>query len=65
MFLIYINDIGKAIKHSKYLLYDDDTVLYTADNNMVQAIAHMNDDLHSVKKWCADNNLTINSKKLK
>ena len=65
MFLIYINDIGKAIKHSKYLLYADDTVLYTADNDIERAITHMNDDLYSVQKWCADNSLTIISKKTK
>ena len=65
LFLIYINDCGKAIKHSKYLLYADDTVLYTADNDIERAITHMNDDLYSVQKWCSDNSLTINSKKTK
>ena len=65
LFLLYINDIGKAIKHCNYLLYADDIVLYTANNNLTITSQHMNEDLQLVQQWCSDNSLTINSKKTK
>ena len=65
LFLLYINDIGKAIKHCKYLLYADDTVLYTATNDLTLTSQHMEQDLQLVQQWCSDNSLTINSKKTK
>ena len=65
LFLLYINDIGKALKSCKYLLYADDTVLYTSDTNTAQANQNMNSDLQLIQQWCCDNSLTTNTKKTK
>ena len=33
LFLVYVNDIPKALKHSKHKLYADDTLIYLASND--------------------------------
>ena len=65
LFLLYINDIGKTIKHSNYLLYADDTVLYTSEQDLTLANQYMNADHQLVQRWCKDNSLTVNTKKTK
>ena len=63
----YVNDLSTIIKHSKVLLYADDTVLYrqidrankTADTIKLQS------DLNHLSNWCRVNKLTINTSKTK
>ena len=49
---IYINSIGRQVKHSKIKMYVDDTNLYGENPQH---------DLGLVATWCDDNMLTLNS----
>ena len=59
LFLVYVNDRSTITKHSKVLLYADDTVLYrqidrankTADTIKLQS------DLNHLSNWCRVNKL--------
>ena len=64
LFILYINDISSVLKHCKYQLYADDTVLYIS--GQVENISDsVNTDLVNFKNWCNQNKLTINVKKTK
>ena len=65
LFIIYINDISKAIKNSKVSLYADDTVIYISHSDYLSAVHLIQSDLDSVHIWCDRNKLTINCKKTK
>ena len=67
LFLIFINDIVKVFKWSKFRLYADDTVFYTSDteNDDLTACQHLQEDLSSLSLWCTQNAITINVKKTK
>ena len=67
LFLIFINDIAKVFKWSKYKLYADDTDFYTADTETDDRVAcqHIQEDLNSLNSWCVQNAITINVKKTK
>ena len=65
LFIIYINDIAKALQHCKVALYADDTVLYMEHAEVNDAIEFVQNDLHALSKWCSMNKLTINCKKTK
>ena len=67
LFLIFINDIAKVFKWSKFKLYADDTVFYTSDTEIDDSTAcqHLQDDLLNLSNWCKANAITINVKKTK
>ena len=65
LFIIYINDISKAIKNSKVSPYADDTVIYISHSDYLSAVHLIQSDLDSVHIWCDRNKLTINCKKTK
>ena len=67
LFLLFINDLGSAIKHSLYKLYADDTVLYskcTGEDNVILSMK-MQEDLDNVSVWCRTNAIMMNVKKTK
>ena len=45
------------------LLYADDTVILSSNENPVQAVENLQMDLTSMNTWCAQNKLTINQRK--
>ena len=65
LFIIYINDISKAINNSKVSLYADDTVIYISHSDYMTAVHLIQNDLAGVHAWCDSNKLTINCKKTK
>lgn len=65
LFLIYINDIGLAIKHCKLHLFADDTLLYFSSKNINDLINTINLDLENLLGWFNVNVLKINIKKTK
>ena len=65
LFLIYINDLSKALTSCKVSLYADDTVIYIAHNNVNEGIGLIQNDLNNLVNWCTENKVTINSKKTK
>ena len=65
LFLLYINDISKVLKHCKVSLYAYDTVLYYSTDKIETAVKCVQEDLLTLSKWCNNNKLTINCKKTK
>ena len=65
LFLLYINDISKVLKHCKVSLYADDTVLYHSTHDINEAFNYVQEDLVRLSEWCNINKLTINCKKTK
>ena len=67
LFLLFINDLGSVTKHSKYKLYEDDTVLYSDCTGETDGILKTNiqHDLDHVSTWCKLNDIILNMKKTK
>ena len=64
-FLIFINDLPKIIKSTKFKLYADDTVIYSADQDPMLSVGNIQEDLNNISQWCQENKMTINIKKTK
>ena len=64
LFIIYVNDISSILKHCKYQLYADDTVIYLSDE-INSATNNITTDLARFKIWCNQKKLTMNIKKTK
>ena len=60
LFLIYINDIPKCLKHSKSIVFADDTTIFASCNNMNTLHNNMNDDLANLINWFKANMLSLN-----
>ena len=60
LFLVYINDLSSAIKHSEVSLYADDTVLYCFSKEPHKLESKLNEDLYNVALWLKANKLTLN-----
>lgn len=65
LFILYINDIHKSIKHCKLNLFADDTLLTIASKNIEDATQKLNQDLCSLSKWLEQNKLKLNVSKTK
>ena len=65
MFIVYINDIPKALEHAKPLMYADDTVLYCASKNNKEVRKNLQCDLNNIERWCKVNKLSLNVSKTK
>ena len=63
LFLIYINDLNKCIKHATAYHYADDTNLLLIDNSLKKLNQHMNHDLASLVNWLRANKISLNAKK--
>ena len=65
LFNIYVNDLNEALKHSKYLLYADDTTIYITGTDIKSMYSVMNDDLNNLSNWFRANKLALNIRKTK
>jgi hypothetical protein len=65
MFIIYMNDIGSAIKQCQYYLFADDTLLSVSGNSVKKCLAKLNRDLENLSKWLKFNKLKLNVSKTK
>ena len=62
LFLIYVNDMSKAVKHSVLRLFADDSRLMKAiDSSNDQSL--LQEDLDSVIEWSLRNNMTLHPDK--
>ena len=50
-FLLFINDMGKFIKHSQICLFADDTFLYNSNINKETMELELHEDLTSPSRW--------------
>ena len=60
LFLIYINDLPRALRNCKVTMYADDTSLSFASNNIDDLNPFMNEDLNCLKDWLQGNKLSLN-----
>ena len=63
LFLFYINDICKASKIMKYILFADDTALLHKNKNIYDLINTANNELSLISNWMLANKLTLNETK--
>ena len=60
LFLIYINDMNKAVKNSIVHHFADDTNLLCSKKNLKELRKTMNDDLSLLFEWLCANRLSLN-----
>ena len=63
LFLIYINDLHKAIKYSIVHHFADDTNLLYVNKNLKKLEKKMNKDLFSLCTWLRANRISLNASK--
>ena len=63
LFLIYINDLHNAIKHSKVFHFADDTSLINSNTSLKKINQQVNQDLTLLSNWLRANKICLNSKK--
>ena len=63
LFLIYINDLHKAIKFSTTRHFADDTNLLIKNNSLKQLKKYLNHDLRKLDKWLKVNKISLNNSK--
>ena len=69
LFVIYINDLPKSSKTFKYVMYADDTTIFTTIQSLNSCTKdieqHLNTELNKVNEWLKINKLALNIKKSK
>ena len=60
LFLIYINDLYRAVPEAYPKLFADDTNVFLADKNIDNLVNKANVCLTKISEWCVANRLTIN-----
>ena len=62
LFLMFVDDMSKVIKHSRLRLFADDSrLLKSIDDSSDNAL--LQEDLNSVIKWSVENNMKLHQKK--
>ena len=65
LFLLFINDLHKAVEFSSIHHFADDTNLIVTDKTMKKINKHINRDLKLAVEWIRANRLSLNSSKTK
>lgn len=65
LFNIYINDIVKIDKVSRFIIYADDTSIFISNENPNDVITQVNNLLQKLEKWSDENVLSVNVSKSK
>ena len=63
LFLIYINDLHKAIQHCKVLHSGDDTVLFHTNMSVKNLNTLVNHDMKQLNNWFSANKISLNVEK--
>ena len=63
LFIIYINNVVKCLKHGSYYMYADDLAIAVSGADMDTVRHNIQSDLDKVSLWCDKFMLTINSDK--
>ena len=63
LFLLYINDLHKALKYSTTKHFADDTNILISNKNPKQLKKHLNIDLKLLSKWLQANKISLNASK--
>ena len=62
LFLLYINDLPKVVKHSSIKLFADDTKIYRKSTSLDDREL-LQEDLNEISKWCNTWHLSLNLEK--
>ena len=65
LFLIYVNDLPSIFKHSKCLLYADDTTVFYDHPDLEVLCNHLSLDMELICDWFTANKLVVNEDKTK
>jgi len=65
LFLIFINDLPCATKHSVADIFADDTTLSVHNMSLEHVVESLTSDLLNVDSWCNQNRMSINVEKTK
>ena len=60
LFIIFINDLHKSIRHSQMLHFADDTNLLYINKSMKRINKHINHDLFLIVQWLRSNKISLN-----
>jgi len=60
LFLIYVNDIYRAVPGEKIKLFADDTNLFIFDGDSDKLTQRANNNLKNLDNWFKSNKLTLN-----
>ena len=63
LFLLYINDLHKAIQHSSVHHFADDTNLLYSNNSLKKTNQHINHDIKLLCQWLRSNKVSLNASK--
>ena len=63
LFLIYINDLNKSIKHSDTFHFADDTNLLNINGSFYKMQSNLNHDLKGLYRWLLANKISLNAAK--
>lgn len=65
LFILYISNLHKTLKHCKYNLYADDLQIYShcEPRHLSDGILRVNEDIESIVQWSTQNGLLLNSEK--
>lgn len=67
LFILFINDIGSVIKHSKHMIFADDTqiLLHVHPSFIKQGLQLVSTDVNAIHKYSEENCLKLNISKTK
>ena len=60
LFIIFINDLQKSIKHTQMLQFSDNTNLLYINKSMKKINKHINHDLSLIVQWFRSNKISLN-----
>ncbi len=63
LFILYINDLPNAVKHSSPILFADDTSLYLSHKSLKEVTLRANADLNQLQEWFQVNRMSLNISK--
>ena len=63
LFLLYINDLNKAMKYCRTIHFADDTSLLLKHKSLKKMKKQLNFDLHNLSKWLDANKISLNASK--
>lgn len=65
LFLLYINDIEKAVDFATIALFADDALVYVTGDSIDECSSKINSDLEKLNNWCKINKVKLNKTKTK
>ena len=57
---VYTNDLPNVLKHSKCILFADDTTIFQSSHNITYLRECIEYDMECLSDWCRANKLSLN-----